>query len=339
MNFRNISAWSIRNPVVPIVMFIGLVIVGIISFIRMDIQEQPDIEFPLAIVQISQPGAAPTEIENQITQRVEAAVRSITGVSSISSTASEGSSQTMIEFQIGEDINQAVNEVKNAVDRIRGELPDGILEPQIYKANTSSQPIAYFAVETEDMTLEQLSWFIDDTVAKRLLAVEGMASVTRSGGVNREILVTLDPAKIQALGVTAAQVNSALRMANINSGGGRAEVGGTRQSVRVIGNAKTAYELSQSNIPLGGGLTARLGDIAQVSDSYGEITNKGKFNGKPVAVFGMSRARGESDVRVYDDAMAGLKKLEEENPGVRFREIFTTVKYTKDQYDLSLIHI
>jgi multidrug efflux pump subunit AcrB len=336
MNFRNISAWSIRNPVVPIVMFIGLVIVGIISFIRMDIQEQPDIEFPLAIVQISQPGAAPTEIENQITQRVEAAVRSITGVSSISSTASEGSSQTMIEFQIGEDINQAVNEVKNAVDRIRGELPDGILEPQIYKANTSSEPIAYFAVETEDMTLEQLSWFIDDTVAKRLLAVEGMASVTRSGGVNREILVTLDPARIQALGVTAAQVNSALRLANVNSGGGRAEVGGTRQSVRVIGNAKTAYDLSQSNIPLGNGLTARLGDIAQVRDSYGEITNMGKFNGKPVAVFGMSRARGESDVRVYDDAVAELGKLEAENPGVRFRQIYTTVNYTKDQYESSM---
>jgi multidrug efflux pump subunit AcrB len=336
MNFRNISAWSIRNPVVPIVLFIGLVLVGVISYIRMDIQQQPDIEFPLAIVQISQPGAAPTEIENQITQRVEAAVRSIAGVSSISSTASEGSSQTMIEFQIGEDINQAVNEVKNAVDRIRGELPDGILEPQIYKANTSSEPLAYFAVETEDMTLEQLSWFIDDTVAKRLLAVEGMAAVSRSGGVNREILVTLDPAKIQALGVTAAQVNSALRMANVNSGGGRAEVGGTRQSVRVIGNAKTAYDLAQTNIPLGNGLTARLGDIAVVSDSYGEVTNKGKFNGKPVAVFGMSRARGESDVRVYDDALAQMKKLEAENPGVRFREIYTTVKYTKDQYDSSM---
>jgi multidrug efflux pump subunit AcrB len=242
----------------------------------------------------------------------------------------------MIEFQIGEDINQAVNEVKNAVDRIRGELPDGILEPQIYKANTSSEPLAYFAVETEDMTLEQLSWFIDDTVAKRLLAVEGMAAVSRSGGVNREILVTLDPAKIQALGVTAAQVNSALRMANVNSGGGRAEVGGTRQSVRVIGNAKTAYDLAQTNIPLGNGLTARLGDIAVVSDSYGEVTNKGKFNGKPVAVFGMSRARGESDVRVYDDALAQMKKLEAENPGVRFREIYTTVKYTKDQYDSSM---
>jgi multidrug efflux pump subunit AcrB len=336
MNFANISAWSIRNPIVPIVLFIALVIAGIVSFSRMDIQQQPDIEFPLVIVQISQPGAAPTEIENQITQKIEAAIRSITGVSSISSTASEGSSQTMIEFQIGEDVNQAVNEVKNAIDRIRGDLPDGILEPQIFKANTSSQPIAYFAVEADDMTLEQLSWFIDDTVAKQLLAIEGMASVTRGGGVNREILVTLDPARMQGLGVTASQVNSALRQANINAGGGRAEIGGTRQSVRVIGNAKTAYELSESSIPIGGGRSVKLGDIAQVSDSYGEITSKGKFNGKPVAVFGMTRARGASDVTVYDSAIDSLKKLEAENPGIRFRQIYTTVNYTKDQYESSM---
>ena len=336
MNFRNISAWSIRNPIVPIVLFIALVIAGVVSFARMDIQQQPDIEFPMVIVQISQPGAAPTEIENQMTQRVEAAVRSITGVSSISSTASEGSSQTMIEFQIGEDINQAVNEVKNAIDRIRGELPDGILEPQIFKANTSSQPIAYFAVEADDMTMEQLSWFIDDTVAKRLLAIEGMASVTRGGGVNREILVTLDPARMQGLGVTASQVNSALRQANINAGGGRAEIGGTRQSVRVIGNAKTAYELSETNIAIGGGRSIKLGDIAQVSDSYGEITSKGKFNGKPVAVFGMTRARGASDVTVYDSAIDTLKALEAENPGISFRQIYTTVNYTKEQYETSM---
>ncbi len=336
MNFRNISAWSILHPIVPIVLFVALVIAGLVSFSRMDIQQQPDIEFPMVIVQISQPGAAPTEIENQMTQKVEAAVRSITGVSSISSTASEGSSQTLIEFQIGEDINQAVNEVKNAIDRIRADLPDGILEPQVYKANTSSQPIAYFAVETEDMTLEQLSWFIDDTVSKRLLSIEGMASVSRGGGVSREILVTLDPARMQALGVTAAQVNSALRQANTNAGGGRAEIGGTRQSVRVVGNAETAFELSETDIPLGGGRTARLGDIAQVSDSYGEITSKSKFDGKPVAVFGMTRARGASDVTVYDSAVAALKQLEAENPGVKFRQIYTTVNYTKDQYESSM---
>ncbi|MFT4025286.1 MAG: efflux RND transporter permease subunit [Novosphingobium sp.] len=336
MNFRNISAWSIQHPIVPIVMFIALIMAGLVSFSRMDIQQQPDIEFPMVIVQISQPGAAPTEIENQMTQKVEAAVRSITGVSSISSTASEGSSQTQIEFQIGEDINQAVNEVKNAIDRIRADLPDGILEPQVFKATTSSQPIAYFAVETEDMTLEQLSWFIDDTVAKRLLAIEGMASVSRGGGVNREILVTLDPARMQALGVSAAQVNSALRQANTNAGGGRAEIGGTRQSVRVVGNAKTAFELSETDIPIGSGRTTKLRDIAQVSDAYGEITSKSKFDGKAVAVFGMTRARGASDVSVYDNAIKEIKQLEVENPGVKFRQIYTTVNYTKDQYETSM---
>jgi multidrug efflux pump subunit AcrB len=251
MNFRNISAWSIRNPVIPIVLFAGLVIAGIVSFMRMDIQQMPDVEFPMVIVNVAQPGAAPTEIETQITQRVEAAVRSISGVANISSTAFEGRSQTFVEFQIGEDINAAVSEVKNAVDQIRGELPDGILEPQIFKANTSSQPIAYFSVLADDMTMEEVSWFIDDTIAKRLLSIDGMAEVQRYGGVDREILVTLDPQRMQALGVTAGQVNAVLRQLNLNAAGGKAEIGGTRQSVRVLGNARNAFDLSQTDIPLG----------------------------------------------------------------------------------------
>lgn len=146
MNFRNLSAWSIRHPVVPIVIFVAMMLMGVISFARMEIQNQPDIEFPIVVVSITQPGAAPTEIETQITQRIEGAVRTISGVSSISSTASEGNSQTMVEFQLGEDINAAVAEVKNAVDQARGNLPDGILEPQVFKVNTSTNPIAYFAV-------------------------------------------------------------------------------------------------------------------------------------------------------------------------------------------------
>lgn len=336
MNFQNISAWSIRNPIVPIVLFVGLCIAGIVSFMRMDIQEMPDIEFPLVIVTIAQPGAAPTEIETQITQRVEAAVRSISGVSSISSTASEGSSQTLIEFDIGEDVNAAVSEVKNSVDQVRGDLPDGILEPQIVKASTSSEPIAYFAVQADDMTMEQLSWFIDDTVAKRLLSIEGMAEVKRYGGVDREILVTLDPARMQAQGVTAGQVNQALRQLNVNAAGGRAEIGGSRQSVRVLGNASDAYALSQAQVPLGEGRTVKLADVARVTDSYGEVESKAKYNGRPVVTFGMSRARGASDVTAYDGALAEIAKLEKEHPGVRFRRMFTSVDYTREQYESSM---
>lgn len=336
MNFRNISAWSIRNPVVPIVLFAALMLMGIVSFMRMDVQNDPDIEFPMVFVIVSQPGAAPTEIETQITQRIEAAVRSISGVVSLSSTASEGSSRTSIEFQIGEDVNAAVAEVKNAVDQARGELPDGILEPQVFKAETSSDPIAYFSVSAEDMTLEQLSWFIDDQVAKRLLSVDGMAAVERIGGVNREILVTLDPARMQSFGVTASQVNQALRQVNVNAAGGKAEIAGSRQSVRVLGNARNAFELSQTEIPISGGRRVKLADIANVRDSYGEVTSLGKLAGKPVVTFSISRARGASDVTVYDDAIAQIDKMREENPGLHFTQLFTSVDYVKGQYESSI---
>jgi len=336
MNFRNISAWSIRHPVVPLVIFSALMLLGIFSFARMEVQSQPDVEFPMVIVTISQPGAAPTEIEKQVTQRVESAIRSIAGVQSISSTASEGSSQTLVEFQIGEDINEALNEVKNAVDQARGDLPEGILEPSVIKAQTSSEPIAYFAVSADDMTLEQLSWFIDDTVSKRLLAIEGLAGVSRGGGVNREILVTLDPPRMQAAGVTAAQVNSVLRQLNTNAAGGRAEIAGSRQSVRVLGNAANAYDLSQTEIPLGAGRAVKLADIATVRDSNAEIVSQARMNGKPVVTFALTRARGASDVTVYDEALKAMGELEKAHPGVRFTKLVSTVDYTKAQYESSM---
>lgn len=337
MNFRNISAWSIRNPVVPLVLFIGLTLAGIMAFMTMKVQDTPDIEFPLVIVTITQPGAAPTEIENQITQRVESSVRTIEGVDTISSTASEGNSQTMIMFKIGTDINAAVNEVKNAVDQVRGDLPDGILEPQVIKAQTSSEPIAYFAVSADDMTIEQLSWFIDDTVAKRLLSVSGMAEVSRGGGVSREIAVTLDPLRMKAQGVTATQINATLRQVNQNAAGGKAEVAGSRQSVRVLGNAGSAYDLSQTQVSLAGGRSIKLADVADVKDSYSEITSIAKYNSKPVVTFSIARARGESDVSVFDDTVKELRKMEaEQGNKIKFTQLFTSVGYTKEQYKTSM---
>ncbi len=336
MSLNQISAWSIRNPIVPILAFIGLMLAGLFAFQDMDVQDQPDIEFPVVIISISQPGAAPPEVENQITQRVEAAVQTLDGVENIRSTASEGNSQTVIEFALGTDIAEATNEVKSEIDNIRGELPDGILEPRVFKQQTSSQPIVSFGVTADDMTLEQLSWFIDDTVTKRLLTVEGLAEVNRSGGVDREILVILDPGRMQSLGVTASQVNNALRQLNVNAAGGQAEIAGSRQSVRVLGNAADAYELSQTQISLGGGRSIKLADIAEVRDSYGEVRTLAKVDGKQVVVFSITRARGESDVRVYDDAVEVLQQLQEENPGVTFTRLFTEVDYTKDQYESSM---
>ncbi|WP_338446735.1 efflux RND transporter permease subunit [Pelagerythrobacter marensis] len=336
MNFRNISAWSIRNPVIPLVLFTALLLAGMLSFARMDVVNNPDIEFPAVNVSISQPGAAPTEIENQITQRVESAVRSINGVKSINSTASEGNSSTFVEFEIGIDPNDAVSEVKNAIDQIRGSLPDGIIEPRVTKEEIAGGFLGIFAVEADDMTIEQLSWFIDDTVAKRLLSVEGMAEVNRFAGVDREIEVIIDLERMQAFGVTASQINNVLRQTNLDAAGGNTEVGGTRQSVRVLGSTETAYELSQRQIQLGDGRTVKLADVATVRDGYSERTSISKVRDKEVVNFAMSRAKGASDVAVFDAAKEEIAAIEAENPGVRFIPLFNSVKYTEEQYESSM---
>ncbi len=336
MNFRNLSAWSIRNPVIPLVFFAALLLAGIVSFLRMDVTNNPDVEFPAVQVTIAQPGAAPAEIENQITQRVESALRSINGVNSLQSSASEGASSTFVEFEIGTDITLALSEVQTQIDSVRPSLPDGILEPQIQKVNVVGEPIGYIAVEADDMTIEQLSWFIDDTVAKRLLKIEGMAEVGRFGGVNREIEVIIDPVKMQGLGVTASQINAVLRQANINAAGGLTEIGGTRQSLRVIGNSDTAYELSQRQIQLGGGRTVRLADVAMVRDGYSERDSISEVGDKEVVNFYMNRARGASDLSVYEEALEEMDAIEAETDGIRFIKMGTSTDYTRDQYTSSM---
>ena len=332
MNFRNISSWCIRNPVFPIVLFVGLMLAGLIAFSRMQVNNAPDIDFPAAIVSVSQPGAAPNEMETQVTQRVESAVRGITGVDEINSTIGEGNSTTFVSFQLGTPPDRAVNDVRNAISQIRGSLPEGIVEPQITRVDAEDEPIMVMSAQTADMTLEQLSWYIDNTVAKRLLGVEGIAAVQRGGGVDRTIRVILDPAALQAQGITAAQVNQQLRQSNMNGAGGRAEIAGSEQSVRVLGNAQDAYALSQTQISLPGGRFVRLVDLGQVKDSNSEQRSITKMNGHQVVTFYVQRAKGSSAVTDYAAGMAELKKLEKENPKVRFSEIVNRIDYTKAQY-------
>src|SRR4051812_7833657 len=332
MNFRNISSWCIRNPVGPIVLFVGLMLAGIIAFARMQVNNAPDIDFPAAIVSVSQPGAAPNEMETQVTQRVESAVRGITGVDEINSTVVEGNSTTFVTFELGTPTDRAVNDVRNVISQIRGNLPDGILEPQITRVDAEDEPIMVMSAETTDMTLEQLSWYIDNTIAKRLLGLPGVAAVSRVGGVSRNIRVILDPATLQSQGITAAQVNQQLRQSNMNGAGGRAEIAGSEQSVRVLGNAQDAYQLSQTQIALPGGRFVKLADLGEVKDSNSEQRSIAKMNGRQVVTFMVQRAKGSSEVTAYDGAWKELKKLEKENPKVHFSEVFNTVDYTKAQY-------
>jgi multidrug efflux pump subunit AcrB len=332
MSFRNISAWAIRNPVAPIVIFIALTLAGVISFMQMKVNNNPDVSFPAAQVVVSQPGAAPTEMETQIAQKVEAALRGINGVEDMSTRIDEGSSSTFVQFTIGTSVDRAVNDVRDAIANIRGDLPEGILEPQVTRIDTDGGPIAIFSAEAVDMTLEQLSWYVDNTVAKRLLTVPGMSATSRSGGVSREIRVVLDPMRMQGQGITAAQVNTQLRSMNLNAAGGRAEIAGSEQAVRVIGNARNAFALGETMISVGGGRAVKLSNIATVRDLYAEQREIAKMNGRQVLSFSMAKSKGASDVAVYDQGMEVLKTLEKENPKIHFTQLYTSVDYTKEQY-------
>jgi multidrug efflux pump subunit AcrB len=330
---RNISSWSIVNPVPALVAFAMLTLAGIVSFVTMDINDMPEIDFPVASVVVNQPGAAPTEMETQVTQRVEAAVRSLNGVDEITSVVSEGSSRTSVQFTVGTPVDRGVNDVRDAVSNIRGDLPQGILQPQVSRVDIGGNgALAYYSVEAVDMTLEELSWFVDNNIAKKLLGVPGVAQVRRGGGVNREIRVVLDPARMQAFGLTASQVNSQLRQVNVNAAGGRAEIAGSEQSVRVLGNASGAIGLGETQISLGNGRNVRLADIADVKDSFAEQRNIAKKDGRQVLNFGISKAKGSSDITVFDESVKVIEEIQKQNPKIKFTQLFTSVEYTRGQY-------
>jgi multidrug efflux pump subunit AcrB len=333
---RNISAWAIRNPVIPIVLFTFLLAMGLLAFMRMDVNLNPDVSVPGASVSISQPGAAPPELEIQITRRVEAAVRGIEGVTEINSSIREGNSNTFISFEIGTPIDRAVTDVRDAIARIRGDLPDGILEPQVQREENDDYPVVYMSAESTAMTVEQLSWFIDDTINRRLMSVEGVSIVSRTGGVSREIRVELDPVRMQSQGISAAQVNQQLRAINVNAAGGRAEIAGSEQSVRVLGSALTAHALGETQLSIGGGRTIRLNSIASVRDQWAEQSSYGIQNGRQVISFMVQKAKGYSDLNVYNDVMKQLKELQKEDPRVSYTLLFTPVQYIEGQYESSM---
>jgi hydrophobe/amphiphile efflux-1 (HAE1) family protein len=333
---RNISSWAIKNPVFPIVLFVFLMLLGIMSFNKLPVNNNPDVSFPFVQVQVSQPGASPIEVEAQITQKLEASLASVQGVRNMQSRAGEGFSWIGLEFEIGVPVDRAVNDVRDAVSKVRGELPEGILEPTIERQDSDGGAIAYFSVGTKNMTPEQLSYFVDESIAKRLRSISGVATVQRFGGVNREINVNLDPQRMQAFGITAAEVNSQIRQMNIDAPGGVGEIGGAKQAIRILGQNKTAAALGAARITSRNGVSFRLSDIANVSDGISERTNISRLNGVEVTQFGVFKAKGYSEVTVSDKVDAELEKIQKDHPEISVSKNYTNVTYTKEQYSSAI---
>ena len=332
----NISAWSIRRPVPTLVLFLVLTLAGWLSFGQLGIDANPNIEIPAVTVTVSQLGAGPEEMETQITKKVEDAVSGLGNIDSIRSTVVDGSSTTVISFELGVDTNQVTNDVRDAVSRIRQELPQDAEEPQVQRLKFEGGPMLTYTVSSPGRSVEELSNLVDRTIATELLTVRGVAQVQRFGGVDRAIIVDLDPNRLDSLGITATQVNDQIRRSNINLPGGRSDLSGRELGIRTLGSAPTVERLQNLGILLPDGSTVPLNTLGVVKDDFSETRQSAYLDDQPVVSFSVFRSTGSLIVSVEDGVKDAIASLENSLEDVEFELIYTRATDVRDSYQASI---
>ena len=327
-----ISAWAIRNPTPIALLFVALTIAGLMSFATLPIKQFPNVALPIVVVSVTESGAAPTEIENQITRPVEDAIAGVSNIKHISSTDTLGASTTVIEFELGTNMQKATDDVRTAVDRTRAVLPPGIDPPYVQRIDADTSPLVTFAVGSSRMSPTDLSWFVDDSVSRAVQATPGVSQVQRLGGIDREINVTLDPSKMSAFGVTAPMINQALYAFNVDSAGGRADIGAREQTVRVLGQAGTIDALRSLTIPTAAGRYVALDDVAEIGDGAAEQRGFARLNGRPVVAFQVTKTADASEVRTENGVKKAIAALVKAHPEAQFTEVVSTVKDTRKSF-------
>ena len=266
----NTSSWAIRNPIPVVLLFILLTFWGLISFRGLLIQDLPDVQLPLVEVSASLPGAAPALMETEVARKFEDSIATVSGVKNITTTLTDGNADIAIEFRLEKSVQEDVEDVRDSVARIRSDLPADLRDPMIRKGEFSSEPIVRYAVTSSDLDDEALSWFVDDKMTKAVLAVPGVGSVRRIGRVDREVRLALAPDRLLAMNTTALDISRQLRQAQLEAPGGRVDVGGAEQAVRIIANAESAAELATMELALSDGRRIRLDEVATVTDTVAE---------------------------------------------------------------------
>ncbi len=333
----NVSAWSIRNPIPAILLFVLLTLAGIFAFRAMKIQQFMDIDLPTVTVTATLPGAAPAQMETEVARKIENSVATVQGIKHIYTKVQDGTATVTVEFRLEKPVQEAVDDVRDAVSRIRSDLPGDLRDPVISRISVSGAPILTYTVASQRMDDEALSWFVDNTVAKAMLAVRGVGAVARVGGVTREIRVELDPARLLALNATAADISRQLRRIQQEASGGRADVGGIEQSVRTIATVQSAEELAVMDIVLSDGRGVRLDQVATVSDTVGEPRSAALLDGRPVVGFEITRSRGAGEVEVAEVVRRALEKLNAEHPDITITEAFNFVDPVIENYEGSMV--
>lgn len=332
----NFATWSIRQPIPAIVLFVMLTLAGLYGFKRLDVMDFPDIEFPMVTVSATLQGASPSQLETEVTRKIENAIATVGDIEHIQSTVSEGVSVTSVQFHLEKNLMEALNDVRAAVSNIRSDLPAEMLEPSVSKVNVAGPPILTFSVASSRMDEEALSWFVDDTIARKLLATPGVSRVTRVGGVDREIRIELQPAQLAALNLSASEVSRQLRKIQQQSSGGHAEIGDARQSLRTLAVVGRAADLAALDITLLDGRHVRLDQIATIQDTSADRRQLALLDGHPVVAFQISRARGYSAVTVADSVEETIAELAAAHANVEFQVVSDSVRRIRAEFRSSM---
>jgi len=332
----NISAWCIRNPLPAMMLFVLLSFGGIMSFQSMKIQNMPDLDLPTVTVSASLPGASPSQLETEVARKIENAIATLQGLKHITTKVRDGSVTITAAFRLEKPVQEAVDDMRSAVSKVRSDLPADLRDPIVTKLDLAGSPILAFTVASTQRDDEALSWFVDDTIAKRLLSVHGVGAVNRVGGVSREVTIALDPVKLQSLGATAADISRQLREIQRESAGGRANLGSGEQPVRTLANVASVEEMRPLQLSLADGRRIRLDQVATIDDTVAEPRSLALLNGKPVVGFEVTRSRGASDVEVGAGVQKALAELRLSNPDIEFTEAFNFVTPVQEEFQGSM---
>ncbi|WP_434700812.1 efflux RND transporter permease subunit [Pseudomonas sp. D1-36] len=332
----NVSSWSIRNPTPSVLLFILLTFAGAMAFWKMKVQNFPDIDLPMVAISAELPGASPVQLENDVARKIEDSLATVQGVKHIQSTLTDGNADITVEFRLGKPTQEALDDVRDAVSRVRADLPADLRDPVISKIEVAGTPILTYTVSAAGLDEEALSWFVDNTLSKALLAVPGVGAVERVGGVTREIRIDLDPARLLALNTTALDISRQLRQIQQEASGGRVDLGGIEQTVRTLATVRSANEVAMLDVTLSDGRRVRLDQVATVSDTVGERRSAALLDGEPVVAFEIVRAKGAGEIEVDEGVRAALERLKNRHPGITFNQAFSFVEPVIENYQGSL---
>lgn len=331
----NFSAYSIKNPLMAILIFTLMTLGGILGFRAMKIQQFPDIDVPAVIVTISYTGASPAQLETDVAQKIENQITGIEGVKHIRSTLQTGVATIHTEFTLEKDLSEAVNDVRSALDEIASNLPAAAEEPVITKVSTAGFPVVSYSVASDNMSEAELSWFVDDTLNKRLANINGVGTLSRVGGIERQIIITPDVDKLNGWQLPITNLSQQISASQKDSSGGEAKVGGGVQTIRVLGSAKSVRELASLEVvtPAGG---VALGQLADIKDAHADPKSRAILDGQTVVALSITRSRGASEVQMVEDVDQELAKLAQEMPHIKIQKIYDNAEPVAEDYHASM---